>query len=834
MTHDILIVEDNPVTRQMVRLTLEQRGYSVNEASTGAAALTSVSSTQYSLVILDLFLPDADGIDLVSRLRALPGAKNIPILAFSGLQSRMEEARLLRAPFTDYIFKPVEPARLCAIVAQHLERGVVTAGSSGNDAPRVARDDTGRPSKQVGGRDESNDALLRRGALDSVLLSVLTGTAMVLATTSDLKVVMADALARVLDASGLSSGAVFVTNEYGRPQPIAVLGGAGIDVNAVATLFDEGSPLHAMAHGAAPVRIRSRDVAAAAGRIATALPYDCWLVVAPILGKGKSLGALVTCSADAEMSEEWLGSAQAVANQLGMAIALSRTIDDLVRSRDATRDNEQRFRALVETSFDAIAVSADGRFREVNRGFLDMFGFVSADEIIGRPVLDVVAEESRAEVEHRVRNSVTGPYEIVGKRCDGKRIQVELTANMHAFDGGRARITALRDVTEKRRLEDQFRQAQKMEAVGRLAGGVAHDFNNMLTVIMGNTELLLADLMPGDPRGEDLQQIRKAAEGATHLTRQLLMFSRQQVIEPRTIVLAEAVELTRKMLTHLIGEDIAIDTEHHDPSAAIHIDPGQLEQVLMNIAVNARDAMPTGGKLTIETRMVSFDAHAADLHDSVTPGAFVLLAMTDTGTGMDAATQARIFEPFFTTKEPGKGTGLGLATVYGIVKQAGGAVTAYSEPGIGTSFKIYFPIASDLSVPEIDAAKGMEPPSGTETVLLVEDSANVRGVARRALSRSGYVVMESESPLDALAQASRPGRRIDLLLTDVVMPNMSGRVLAERFAELHPNAKVLFMSGYTDDAIVRHGVLTSSMPYLQKPFTPGALARRVREVLDVA
>jgi two-component system, cell cycle sensor histidine kinase and response regulator CckA len=342
---------------------------------------------------------------------------------------------------------------------------------------------------------------------------------------------------------------------------------------------------------------------------------------------------------------------------------------------------------------------------------------------------------------------------------------------------------------------------------------------------------MLDDLVPGDPRGEDLEQIRQAAVGATALTRQLLAFSRQQVIEPRLLTLEQVVTGAGKLLTRLIGEDVELVIRLTDQPATVRIDPGQLEQVIMNLAVNARDAMPTGGKLTIETHALELDETYAHGPLPVTPGRFAMLAVSDTGVGMDEATRARIFEPFFTTKELGRGTGLGLSTVEGIVKQSGGFIQVDSEPGVGTSFKIYLP-SVDEPAGELPIVASSGRRTGTETVLLVEDSPAVSGAARNILNRCGYVVLEAPNAEAALALAATRQGPIHLLLTDVVMPGMSGRELGDRFTAIRPETKVLFMSGYTNDAVLRRGVLASGIAFLQKPFSPDALATKVRGVLD--
>jgi len=391
------------------------------------------------------------------------------------------------------------------------------------------------------------------------------------------------------------------------------------------------------------------------------------------------------------------------------------------------------------------------------------------------------------------------------------------------------------DLTERRNLEEQFRQSQKMDAVGRLAGGIAHDFNNLLTVIRLNTEIILEGFDPTDPRSDDVKQIKSAAERASTLTRQLLAFSRKQILQPRVLDMNTVVGNVEPMLRRLIGEDITI-ASNCVARGYVVADPGQLDQILMNLVVNARDAMPQGGRISIETRNIDLDENYSSEHAPVIPGRYVMLAVGDTGVGMTQDTREHAFDPFFTTKEAGKGTGLGLATVYGIVKQSGGYVWIYSEPNHGTTLKLYFPevssVAAFASSDNRLASKDVE--RGSETILLVEDEASVRGLTSRILEKQGYRVIAAQHGREAMDIASREEGHIDLVLTDVVMPGMNGRGLVERLSGIRPGIKSLYMSGYTDDDIIRRGFIEASKSFLQKPFTSDGLLQTVRKVLDAS
>jgi signal transduction histidine kinase/CheY-like chemotaxis protein len=432
------------------------------------------------------------------------------------------------------------------------------------------------------------------------------------------------------------------------------------------------------------------------------------------------------------------------------------------------------------------------------------------------------------------RDGIPFDVEVQMVTPKGRRKWVRVIGEAERDESGA--ITMVRggfqDIDDRRRLEDQFRQAQKMEAVGRLAGGVAHDFNNLLSVILSYADLSIDTLRSGDPLRADLEEIKRAGTRATDLTRQLLAFSRQQVLSPQVVDLGAVVVAMKPMLSRLLGEGVSLTVLEPDHLGRVLVDPTQVEQVVMNLAVNARDAMPDGGRLMMEASNVSVEEEFLGKPANVAAGRYVMLAVTDTGMGMTEEVRARIFEPFFTTKESGKGTGLGLATLFGIVQQSGGFVTVYSEPGHGTTFKVYLPRTDRVADESMRAAADASVLGGSETILLVEDEEQVRAVACTILRRRGYNVIEAANGGEALLLANDFPSTIALLLTDVVMPRLSGRRLAEQLATQRPAMKVLFASGYTDDAVLQHGVLESGVPFIQKPFTPVALLRKVREVLD--
>ncbi len=549
----------------------------------------------------------------------------------------------------------------------------------------------------------------------------------------------------------------------------------------------------------------------------------------PLLCRGKVVGiaVLLRSRPDDPYGPDDLAFVQSIADHAGLAVGNARSFED-------ARASEVRYRLMFDNSplpkwmYDVETL----RFLDVNAAAVREYGY-SREEFLSMAIPDVRAAGDEPAFRATVGTATLGPSSISSRhrKKSGGIIDVEITRHNFPFGGRECGIAVARDVTERQRLEEQLRQSQKMEAMGRLAGGVAHDFNNVLSVILSYSQALLSELPPDDPIRADIEEMSTAGERAADLTRQLLIFSRQQVLAPRALDLNEVLATMDKMLRRILGADVDLVSLPGSPLGRVFADPSSLQQVIMNLVVNARDAMPTGGKLTLETADVVLDEAYAQAHVGVKPGPHVMLAVTDTGTGMDKASLARIFEPFFTTKESGKGTGLGLSTVFGIAQQSGGSVWVYTEVGRGTTFKVYLPRRDAPA----EAAPG---DGGLHDVARLRDdlagggrqSSEGRGLSHpRAQRLHGPPGPRRGGGAAASAAHTAP---IHLLLTDVVMPQMSGPALAKCMAEARPNMKVLCMSGYTDDSIVRHGVLASEIDYLQKPITPATLTKKVREVLD--
>jgi PAS domain S-box-containing protein len=567
----------------------------------------------------------------------------------------------------------------------------------------------------------------------------------------------------------------------------------------------------------------------------------------PLTYRRETLGVLSVVSRrtsgftddDGHLLQLMAGVSAALISHASAFAAKTALVQERTAALAALREAHEMLAIIVRASpLPITTIAPDFTVTTWNPAAERLFGW-SAEEVIGQPIPTLPEDESEESRRRRLALASGAErmqtYEERRRRRDGAMIDVGVSAATLMDAEGRPRgiVSIYHDISERRRLEQRLRQAQRMEAVGQLAGGIAHDFNNLLTIMQLHAESLTEELPVGSALHADAAEIQRQTERAASLTRQLLAFSRKQLLQPRLLDLNVTVREVEKMLRRVIGEDIVLETQLERDLGQVMADPNQIVQVLLNLAVNGRDAMPAGGRLSIRTANVWLDSGYGDLHGAVVPeGEYVMLAVSDTGTGMDRATQQRIFEPFFTTKEPGRGTGLGLATVYGIVKQSGGYIWVYSEPGLGSTFKTYLPRM-------IDEARGPAPVDrvydvrGTETILLVEDEAELRDLARVHLEHLGYTVLVGQNGDDALRIATELPGSLHLLITDVVMPGLSGAEIAERLRALRPEVRVLFMSGYTDDDIVRRGLLAPRQSMLHKPFSRRALAAAVRRALDV-
>ena len=1078
----VLVVEDNPITRRMMRFALESEGFRVVEAGDGQTAIAAAAQAPPHLVLQDYVLPDMDGIQLIEGLRALPGMAQTPVIVVTGLVSQLDMLRRQGLENTTFLPKPIEPSRLLDVVRAVLsgvsgtqgagrrllvvddeplnlklaalrlrdagfevetagsgEEALAAARRSAPDAiladvlmpgmdgfvlcralrddPRLAQVpvillsasyfdpadqklafDMGAnalllrtsdleptiqalgeafrlPKSSVPGRTPvpgreagmtplhkervqiqlerqmaRNDVLVRRGAIQAAALSVVRGLAEALARPRDLASVLGDVLVHCLDATGVSTGLLYLAQPDGSFQ-LRAQAGLPAEARAEAAAcfghpevlrrcLDAGNPV-ALTTGAGPIADGAmRAFAERLGRSS--------VLVIPFVVAQQRVGVLLLAADAQDFSETvWLGFARTLAVQFGQTIAVGQSL-----TRGAA--SQARYQTVMEHANDAILLLDEHGILEANRQAEVLLGR-PREEMAGRPYEEFVVEEGGASAPMVFGESTTRMADQRLRRADGstvavdvsaspvrigdetivvlilrditerKRaelrlqesaeqyrllfdsnphpmwvyepdnltflavndaavqmygysreeflrmnirdirppedipalleriaardrgepatgvfrhrlktgaiIEVEVAANSLLFRGRPARLVLVNDVSDKRRLETQLLQAQKMEAVGRLAGGVAHDFNNLLGVITGYSELLGKTLEPQHRGWGRLREIQKAAERAAGLTRQLLAFSRKQVLATRVLDLNHIVGELEKMLRRLIGEDVQLLSKTAVGLWPVRADSGQIEQVIVNLVVNARDAMPRGGTVVVETSNVLVDDSYARSHADVSLGAYVMLTVSDTGEGMDEATQSHIFEPFFTTKEEGKGTGLGLATVFGIVKQSGGHIRVYSEKGVGSTFKVYLPRAYEAAEAET-AAEPAKPLRGTETILLVEDAEALRIMIREILEGAGYGVIECADAAEALRKPAPDVARAHLLLTDVIMPQTSGPDVARSLRQKHPGLKVLFMSGYTNQAIGHHGVLDEGAQLLEKPFTTEGLLRKVRSVLD--
>jgi PAS domain S-box-containing protein len=836
----ILVVEDSPTQAEQIRLILEGRKVEVEIASDAEKGLDRLKTSNFDLILSDILMPGLSGYDLCRTVKSDPKLKDIPVILLTTLNDPMDIIQGLECGADNFLTKPCEANYLITRVETILENKRLRTGGKLKVGVEIYF--LGKKFTITSDKEQILDLLIStfedivRANQELVSsqnrLQALYHIAGGLNEAQNEREVLQTALNRTMEMRGIQAGWVLL------------LEGADLRLAATCRLPPALQSVEAFEGGC----LCRREFLS--GKLTSATNIDecerlqnqtgdaCRLrchASIPLRSGDRLLGIMNLAGAgDGLLGEDDLKTLDGIGNQISIALDRAR-LQEKMRGR--IRLSEQKYHHLMEHANDAIfLLDPSGKILEANRQAATILGR-SESEIVGRNYVDFVTPEDMeaGQTHFRTllsRGSVLAPN-LHMMRGDKTDVSVDFSASLIAAEDEHIVLAIVRDVTERNQLELQLRQAQKMEAIGSLAGGVAHDFNNLLTIILGYGEVLFESMEPQNPMREEVQAVIDAARRAATLTGQLLSFSRKQVFQPRVVDLNTLVSDISRMLRRLIGENIELTTSFDPALGRVRVDPSQIEQVIMNLTVNARDAMPVGGKVTIETCNVELDQEYASQHAHVEPGPYVMLAVTDTGVGMNEEIRSRAFEPFFTTKKLGEGTGLGLATVYGIIKQSGGHVFLYSELGYGTSFKIYLPrIIAPVDAP-FSNQMAEKPQTGTETILVVEDDAAVRQLAVLALRDRGYAVFEASNGEEALRlsqeHASEP---IELLMTDIVMPQMGGRDLFDRIRIQRPQIRVLFASGYTDKAILNHWLTEPGTMFLQKPFTPGMLARRIREVLD--
>jgi PAS domain S-box-containing protein len=828
----LLIVDDDAVQLKLTRIYFAQLGFVVSSATGGSEALATARAERPDVIMSDVFMPDVDGFQLCLELRRDPDLSRMPVVLVSAQYNSSADSELARRVGANALVRRTPDFDECLpAIVEALRQGSVEPTEEPTEALQLKH--ARAVIQQLERQATAMAGLAQRSALQAAQLSLLSGVTDALTQNTDVDTAVRDVLASTLDAAGISKGALMLPDNAGVLQLRQCVGFSDADRTRLQDFFGHLALLERIVSAGTSVSIPSRSIPEAESVDILTAARLAAVHVMPLMSKGQSVGALIIGAARTDVtSDDSIAFARAVGHQIVQSLELSRTVARLSES-------EARYRNLLESAHDAIAVlTSDGVILELNNRWVEILG-QSKEQVVGHHIREFAPLGGRHDDSRMFEDATssgptrTPPLEV--SRPDGSIVLLEFSTTAVDVGGRRLLMTIGRDVTEQQQLEQQLRQAQKLEAVGQLAGGVAHDFNNVLTAILGFCELLMEEMDPHGHQYADVLQIKKAGERAASLTRQLLAFSRKQILQPAVLDPNTLIRNLEPMLRRLIIESIDLSVSLRPDLGRVRIDPIQLEQILMNLAVNAADAMPDGGRLTIETADAALDREYQQHHVPVVPGDYVAVIVSDTGNGMDEATRRHIFEPFFTTKGVGKGTGLGLSTVYGIVKQSGGYVWVYSEPGQGTTFKIYLPRIAEAADGSPEAAPtSREVPVGTETVLVVEDDEAVRELTKEILQRSGYRVFDAGNPREAIQVASECGAAIDLLLTDVVMPESEGLPLFERLAKSRPALRVLYMSGYADEAVVRHGVLAAGTPFLQKPFTPHVLARKVRAVLDAS
>ena len=752
----VLLVEDSPTDALLTREAINDAGYSLTYADRLEQASANVTSEDFDIILLDLGLPDSQGLDTFLKLHRV--APTIPIVILSAKDDEQLALEAVTAGAQDYLVKSqildgtLARSIRYSIERQRVQESLRTSENRLTEAVRLAR-------LGFWSRDLQTDQTAWSDLLYEIL--GIDPANYDHSFESFLRIVHPD---DVESTKETINQAIRTVNRFDHTYRVIVRGEPRF-IHEIGCVYTD--------HAGQPYRIS--------------------------------------------------GTAQ--------------DVTETILAEQAIRLRERAIGAASQGIVISDHLDPDHPLVYVSAGFERMTGYQSA-EVLGRNCRFLQGKETSADAVARIRAVIQAEesctVEVLNYRKDGSSFWNELSLSPIRDDAGKVThyVGVQTDITPRRILEEQVLRAQRAEAIGQLAGGVAHDFNNLLTVINGCSQLLLESTPANDAAHELLSEILRAGERSAALTQQLLAFSRQQVLAPRVVDLNALVTETGSLLSRIIGEDIRLTTELASDLGAIRADPGHLEQLLLNLAVNARDAMPTGGELIIRTANVELDESFASRHVDIVPGPHVRLTIADTGCGMSAETQQRIFEPFFTTKGAGEGTGLGLVIVFNIVQASCGVVDVNSDVGVGTSFDIFLPRLTELAKPPTTTADKHPPSVGTETILLVEDEDGVRNLAKFVLQRCGYTVLEASDGESGLEAAQQHASSIDLLITDIVLPGTGGRTVANQMRERFPDLKVLFMSGYTDDAVVRHGILTEQVEFLQKPFSVSGLSTKVREVLD--
>jgi PAS domain S-box-containing protein len=877
----ILVVDDQPKNTELLEAHLVPQGYEVVKAANGEEALKILSGNQIDLVLLDVMMPRMSGFEVLEKIRADKKTRLIPVVMVTVLKETEDRVKALEAGCDDFISKPfdrhellvrvksllrikslhdeVEEAREYAesvintvrepLIALDQDLMVVSVNRSFYEFFKVKPEETiGQLIYDLGNKQWDIPRL--RELLETILpektsfddyevehdfatigrrIMLLNARQIVRAMGKERIILMA--IEDVTEHRQLEDLLEQSEERYRRIFETAADGIVLLEKR-------EGHIVHA---NPAAVEMLGYSEAEYIGKMLQDIGVHLNMSDFPAIMESLSKRGILNYDdvpVKTKSGQNFYADIYMV-NRAKLAQCNIRDITNRKKAEQVLKESEERYRIIFEGAAEGIVVAdiETRRIRYCNPAICEMLGYAE-EELIELGVTDIHPKESLdhvlAEFEAQARGDKILAPNLPCLRKDGSVVFADVQSTSAVIDGLECNMGFFTDVTKRRQIETQLRQAQKMEAIGTLAGGVAHDFNNILTSIIGNAELMLMTIGKDDSLREEIEEIKIAGERAAVLTRQLLAFSRKQIVQPKILDLNKLLTGIEKMLVRLIGEDIEILMIPESALWKVKIDPGQMDQVIMNLVVNAKDAMPLGGKVTIETANMDLDGNYFSKQGIIEarPGPYVMMAVSDTGSGMDKGVQEHIFDPFYTTKEIGKGTGLGLSTIYGIVKQNNGFIWVYSEPGQGSTFKIYLPKVKGKFKEEKKEQTSVENLGGSETVLIVEDDNSLRKLAQKSLQPHGYRVLVAENGEDALRISKEHEGTIDLLITDVVMPKMDGKETAERLQPLHPQMKVIYMSGYTDDAIVHHGVLEPGLNLLEKPFSPEGFARKVREVLD--